>query len=62
MSEIDKLIRVVIAFSIGVLYYYNILRGYLGIAFMLLAIVLLLTCIFRICPFYKIFGYSSCKK
>ncbi|MBL7471574.1 YgaP family membrane protein [Robertkochia sediminum] len=59
MGQRDKLIRVVIAFVIAMLYYYNIISGYLGIAFMIVAIVLLLTSLFRFCPVYGILGKDT---
>ncbi|WP_242015646.1 YgaP family membrane protein [Robertkochia marina] len=59
MSQKDKLIRVVVSFLIAMLYYYNIISGYFGIAMMLLAIVLLLTSFFRFCPFYKVIGKDT---
>lgn len=59
MSQKDKLIRVLIAFIIGVMYYYDILRGWFGIILMLLAIVLLLTSFFRFCPVYKLMGWNT---
>ena len=62
MGQQDKLIRVLISFVIALLYYYNIISGYFGIAMMLIAIVLLLTSLFRFCPIYKLLGKSTCKR
>ncbi|WP_224489872.1 YgaP family membrane protein [Robertkochia flava] len=62
MGPQDKLIRVVISFVIALLYYYNIISGYFGIAMMLIAIVLLLTSLFRFCPIYRILGKDTCQK
>lgn len=62
MGQHDKLIRVVISFVIAMLYYYNIIHGYLGIALMLIAIVLLLTSLFRFCPVYKVLGKDTRKE
>ncbi|WP_324298684.1 DUF2892 domain-containing protein [Galbibacter sp.] len=61
MSKKDKLIRVVIAFVIAMLFYFQILKGLLGVVFMLLAIAMLLTCFFRVCPLYKVCGISTNK-
>ena len=59
MGQQDKLIRVVISFVIALLYYYNIISGYFGIALMLVAIVLLLTSFFRFCPIYRVLGKNT---
>ncbi|TRZ41685.1 YgaP family membrane protein [Robertkochia solimangrovi] len=61
MGQSDKLIRVVIAFIIGVLYLYNIISGIFGIVLMVLAIILLLTSFFEFCPIYKILGKNTRK-
>lgn len=61
MSKNDKLIRVLIAFVIAVLFYFQIIKGILGVMLMLLAIVILLTCFFRVCPLYKMCGISTNK-
>jgi fatty acid desaturase len=62
MSKKDKLIRVVIAFLIAMLFYFQIIRGLFGVILMLIAIAMLLTCFFRVCPLYKIMGYSTNKE
>lgn len=59
MGQRDKLLRVVISFLIAVLYYYNIISGFLGIALMVVAIVLLITSLFRFCPLYRILGKDT---
>ena len=61
MSKQDKLIRVLIAFGIAMLFYFQIITGLLGITLMLIAIAMLLTCLFRFCPLYKACGYSTNK-
>lgn len=61
MSNTDKLIRVVIAFIIAMLFYFQIIRGLFGIILMLIATLMLLTCLFRVCPLYKACGYSTNK-
>lgn len=61
MSNQDKLIRVVIAFIIAMLFYFQIIRGLLGVILMVIAITMLLTCLFRVCPLYKACGYSTNK-
>lgn len=59
MSKKDKLIRVIIAFVIAMLFFFQIIKGILGVILMLLAIAILLTCFFRVCPLYKVCGIST---
>ncbi len=61
MGNADRIIRVLVAAAIGVLYYANILTGTLGIVLLVLAGVFLLTSVFSFCPLYKPFGISTCE-
>ena len=61
MGKADKLIRFIIAIAIGVLYYQDILKGYLGVVLMIFAIIFLITSLISICPLYSIFGIKTCK-
>ncbi|UMB61597.1 DUF2892 domain-containing protein [Lutibacter sp. A80] len=57
----DKLVRILIALAIIILYYTNIITGMLAIVLMGVGIVLLLTVLFNFCPLYSIFGIKTCK-
>lgn len=61
MGNADRIIRVLAAAAIGVLYYANILTGTLGIVLLVLAGVFLLTSVVGYCPLYKPFGISTCE-
>ncbi|MEL4455229.1 DUF2892 domain-containing protein [Lutimonas vermicola] len=61
MGNTDRIIRVVVAVAIGVLYYANILTGTLGIVLLVLAGVFLLTSVVGFCPLYTPFGISTCE-
>jgi len=61
MGNADRIIRVLAAAAIGVLYYANILTGTLGIVLLVLAGVFLLTSVVSFCPLYKPFGISTCE-
>ena len=61
MGSADKLIRVIIAGGIGVLYYLNYITGTLALTLMAIAIILLITSLINFCPLYKILGTNSCK-
>lgn len=62
MGSADKLIRVLIAVIIAVLYYLGKIEGTLAIVLMAFAIIFLLTSLVSFCPLYTIFGINTCKK
>lgn len=61
MGAVDRIIRVVIAVVIAVLYFTNILTGTLGIVLLIIAGVFLLTSLFSFCPLYLPFGLRTTK-
>jgi fatty acid desaturase len=60
MNTADRIIRLIIAAIIAILFFTNILTGTLGIVLLVLAGVFVLTSIFSFCPIYAIFGLSTC--
>jgi len=62
MGSADKLIRILIAVAIGVLYYLGKIEGTLAIVLMAFAIIFLLTSLVSFCPLYTIFKMNTCKK
>ena len=62
MGIADRIIRVLIAIVIAVLFYMNIISGTLGILLLVAAGIFLLTSFVSFCPIYKIFGLSTCPK
>ncbi len=62
MGSADKLIRVLIAVAIAVLYYLDIIGGTLALVLLAFALIFLLTSLFSFCPIYTIFGINTCKK
>lgn len=62
MGSNDKLIRLMIAIVLIILYYKGILVGTLGIIALVLALVLTITSLISFCPLYTLFGISTCKK
>lgn len=60
MGSADRIIRIVIAAIIGVLYFTGTITGVLGIVLLVLAGVFLLTGFVSFCPIYSIFGINSC--
>lgn len=62
MGSTDKLIRVLIAVAIAVLYYLEMISGTLAIVLLAFAVIFLLTSLVSFCPLYTIFGMNTCKK
>jgi TM2 domain-containing membrane protein YozV len=61
MGSTDKVIRIVIAIGIALLYYFNIIEGTLAYILMALAIIFLITSFISFCPLYTLFGVNTCK-
>ncbi len=60
MGSTDRIIRVILAVIIGILYFTGIIKGTLGIVLLVLAIIFLLTSMISFCPIYTLFGINSC--
>ena len=60
MGTADRVIRLIIAAVIGVLYYTGTITGTLGIVLLVLAGVFVLTSFVSFCPLYAPFGISTC--
>ncbi len=61
MGSVDRIIRILIAAVIAVLYFTNIIGGTLGIILLIVGGVFLLTSFVSSCPLYMPFGISTCK-
>ena len=60
MGSTDKIIRLIIAAVIGVLFLTNIISGTLGIILLALAGIFVLTSVISFCPLYTLFGATTC--
>lgn len=56
----DKIIRIIVALVLAVLYLTGTVHGILGIIFLIAAIVLVITSLVGFCGLYKILGISTC--
>lgn len=61
MGNADRIIRVLIAVAVGVLYWQNVISGTLAYVLMGLAAIFVLTSLVSFCPLYTIFGIKTCK-
>jgi hypothetical protein len=62
IGTIDKVIRILVAVVIAVLYFTNVISGTLGIVLLVLGVVFVLTSLVSVCPIYLALGLSSAKK
>jgi hypothetical protein len=61
MSNIDRIVRLVIAALFAYLYFGGVLPGTLGLVLFVLGIVFVLTSIVSFCPIYAMFKLSTYK-
>ncbi len=62
MGSADKIIRILIALTVVVLFYTNVISGTLALVLSVFAIILLITSFVNFCPLYLPFGISTRKK
>ena len=62
MGTIDKVIRILVAVVIAILFYTNVITGLLGIVLMVLGAIFVVTSLIGLCPLYLPFGINTGKK
>ena len=62
MGTIDKVIRILVAVAIAILFFTHVITGVLGIVLIALAAIFVLTSLISFCPLYLPFGLSTKKK
>lgn len=62
VGAVDKVIRIIIAALLIILFFANVVHGTLGVIFLIVAAILLITAFISFCPLYVLFGISTCKK
>ena len=61
MGSTDKIIRVIIAIVIAVLYWQGMITGTLATGLLLVGSIFLLTSLVSFCPGYLVIGMNTCK-
>mgnify|MGYP003826518647 FL=1 len=61
MGNTDKLIRLVIAVIIAVLYYTGTISGTLALVLGIFAVIFTLTSLVNFCPLYTLMGVNTCE-
>jgi hypothetical protein len=62
IGTLDKVVRILVAVAVVILYFTHIISGTMGIVLLVLAGVFVLTSLVGICPLYLPFGLSTSKK
>lgn len=62
MGAADRIIRVIIAAIIGVLYFTETISGTLALVLLVLAGIFALTSLISFCPLYAPLGINTCSK
>ena len=62
MGSADRIIRLIIAAVIAVLFFTNVISGTLGIILLVAAVVFALTSAISFCPLYPLVGINTCSK
>ena len=60
MGNTDRIIRLLIAIVIAVLYYFKVIEGTLANVLLALAGIFLVTSLIGFCPAYSVFGIRTC--
>jgi hypothetical protein len=61
MGNADRIVRILVALVIGILYFTQTITGTLGVIGLAVAAIFLLTSFISFCPIYSVFGLSTCK-
>jgi predicted ABC-type exoprotein transport system permease subunit len=62
MGNTDRIIRLIIAAGIAILYFTGIITGTIAIVLLVLVVVFVLTSLVSFCPLYTLFGMDTCPK
>jgi hypothetical protein len=57
----DRVIRILIAVAVAVLYFTGVISGTTGIILLVLGAVLFITAVVGVCPLYMLFGLRTTK-
>jgi len=60
MGNADRIVRVLLAVVVAVLYFTNVITGTLGIVLLVVAGIFVLTSLISFCPLYTLIGLNTC--
>jgi K+-transporting ATPase A subunit len=62
MGTVDRVIRVLLAVAVAVLYFTGVLSGLVAIILGILAVIFVVTSLVGVCPLYMPFRIKTCEK
>ena len=62
MGSTDRIVRVLIALLVAILYFTNLITGTMAFVLLTLSGIFVLTSLVSFCPLYLPFGIRTCKK
>jgi hypothetical protein len=62
MGLVDRVVRILIAVVVVILYFANVISGPLAIVLLAFSGIFILTGLVGFCPLYALFGFSTKKK
>lgn len=62
MNQTDRVVRLIVAALLSIMYYLDVIHGILGYIGLALAVIFVATAFVRFCPIYALFGWSTCKR
>lgn len=61
MGKTDKMVRLIVAITVGLLVYFDVVQGTLAYTLLAVAGIFVLTSLLNFCPLYTLFGMNTCK-
>ena len=62
MGNVDRVIRILVAVVVLILYFTHVITGTLAVILLILAGIFVVTGLIGFCPLYALFGYNTVKK
>jgi uncharacterized membrane protein len=62
MGTVDKVIRILVAVVVVILYFTHVISGVLALVLLILSAIFVVTSLLSFCPLYLPFGLSTKKK
>lgn len=62
MGNVDRVIRILVALLVVILYFTHVITGTLAVILLILAGVFVVTSFIGFCPLYTLFGFNTVKK
>jgi hypothetical protein len=62
MGTIDRVIRILVALVVVILYFTHVITGALAVILLILAAVFVVTSFLGFCPLYVLFGFNTLTK